>query len=336
MADVFCEFCGCNTEKNGLKQCPKCGNWIPEKDRFCPMCGWNTEKEPPLPPKPEKSPWRWLLPVLGAVILLVLAVLMLKKCSGETVGETVATDYETVEVNGVSFNMVHVQGGTFTMGATPEQDSDADDHEKPTHEVTLSDYYIGETEVTQELWQAVMGKSVTQIASENDWDTFGVGANYPMYYVSWDDCQEFITELNSLTGKTFRLPTEAEWEYAARGGNWTTSCKYSGSNSKGDVAWYDGNSGIFFCGHKTHPVKTKKPNELGIYDMSGNVCEWCQDRYGDYGSGSQTNPKGPQSGDLRVSRGGAWSSFATCCRVSYRGPGFHGDYYNGLRLVLVQ
>ncbi len=239
---------------------------------------------------------------------------------------------QTFTVNGVSFEMVKVEGGPFTMGATAEQGSDAYDDEKPTHQVTLSSYYIGKTEVTQKLWEAVMGKSVSQIACENVWYTYGVGSNYPMYYISWHDCQEFVTKLNELTGKNFRLPTEAEWEYAARGGNKSQGYKYSGSNTIDDVAWYTSNSGI-----TTHPVATKAPNELGIYDMSGSVFEWCSDRYGNYSSSAQTNPTGPDSGwPLRVHRGGCWGSYARDCRVSrrlYIGPA-HRDYFLGLRLAL--
>ena len=238
---------------------------------------------------------------------------------------------ETFTVNGVSFNMVKVAGGTFTMGATEEQGNDAKNDEKPAHEVTLSSYMIGETEVTQELWEAVMGKSLSQIASENGKETYGVGANYPMYYISWNDCQAFITKLNNLTGKNFRLPTEAEWEYAARGGNKSQGYKYSGSNTIYDVAWYDTNSA-----GTTHPVATKMPNELGLYDMSGSVWEWCSDWYGKYSSSSQSNPTGPNSGSYRVFRGGSWNYKARYCRVSFRNYSSPTNRFNylGLRLAL--
>ena len=264
---------------------------------------------------------------------------------------------QTFTVKGVEFTMVAVEGGTFTMGATPEQGKDVKSDEKPAHQVTLSSYYIGETEVTQALWEAVMGKTVSQIASEISrgtevtqalWKavmgntvsqiaseisrkTYGVGDNYPMYYISWDDCQEFIQKLNALTGKNFRLPTEAEWEYAARGGNKSRGYKYSGSNNIGDVAWYKDNSG-----KKTHPVKTKQANELGIYDMSGNVWEWCQDWYGKYSSNAQTNPTGPATASNRVSRGGSWGDGARYCRSLIRGGINPGDRDNtlGFRLVL--
>ena len=231
---------------------------------------------------------------------------------------------QTITVNGVPFTMIAVEGGTFQMGATSEQGGDADIDEKPVHSVTLSDYYIGETEVTQELWQAVMGSNPSN---------FSGFPQRPVEMVSWNDCQEFITQLNQLTGKNFRLPTEAEWEYAARGGDRSQGYKYSGSNTIGNVAWYGDNSNS-----QTHNVKTKSPNELGIYDMSGNVYEWCQDWYGSYSSGSQTNPTGPSSGYGRVYRGGGWFSYARGCRVSDRYYNNPGDAYYilGLRLCLSQ
>ena len=218
--------------------------------------------------------------------------------------EEVMSENRTFTVNGVSFTMVAVKGGTFTMGATSEQ-TGANPNESPTHLVTLSDYYIGETEVTQELWQAVMGSNPSK---------FTGNLQRPVEKVSWNDCQTFITKLNALTGETFSLPTEAEWEYAARGGNKAQGYLYSGSNTIGDVAWYTSNSS-----NTTHPVKTKQPNELGIYDMSGNVWEWCADRYGSYSSSAQTDPVGPSSGSDRVLRGGSWSLLiATNFRVAYR------------------
>ncbi len=210
---------------------------------------------------------------------------------------------KTFTVSGVSFTMKAVEGGTFTMGATSEQGSDAYSDEKPAHRVTLSSFMMGETEVTQALWQAVMGINPS---------TFK-GDNLPVEQVSWEDCQEFIRKLNEQTGQHFRLPTEAEWEYAARGGSKSNGYKFSGSNTIGDVAWYDGNSGS-----KTHPVKQKGVNELGLYDMSGNVWEWCQDWYGSYSSSAQSNPTGASSGFYRVYRGGSWLYDARFCRVSSR------------------
>jgi formylglycine-generating enzyme required for sulfatase activity len=207
---------------------------------------------------------------------------------------------ETITVNGVSFKMIRVEGGTFWMGSDEE---DAYDDEKPVHQVTLSTFSIGEAEVTQELWQAVMGTNPSHFK----------GPKHPVENVSWYDCQSFIRKLNSLMGRNFRLPTEAEWEYAARGGKKSKGYKYAGSNDIDEVAWYDDNSGS-----QMHDVATKRANELGLYDMSGNFWEWCQDWYSDYSSGSQTNPKGPSSGSRRVFRGGSWCSRARLCRVSYR------------------
>lgn len=217
---------------------------------------------------------------------------------------------QTFTVNGVKFTMVPVEGGTFTMGATSEQGSDVSDDEKPAHQVALSDYYIGQTEVTQALWEAVMGSNPSDFK----------GDNLPVESVSWDDCQVFIQNLNQLTGKQFRLPTEAEWEYAARGGRKSRGYKYAGGNDIGLVAWYCDNSG-----NKTHPVATKQANELGVYDMSGNVEEWCSDWYGDYQSSSQSDPQGPSSDSIRVRRGGSFYDNAGYCRVSRRSgdtPGY--------------
>ena len=256
------------------------------------------------------------------ILFIIAATMLLSGCKKYT--DFSAINFEDYfYVNGVSFEMVYVEGGTFVMGATSEQESDAYDNEKPVHSVTLSGYYIGKCEVTQELWEAVMGSNPSHFK----------GAQNPVESVSWNDCQNFIKKLNSLTGRTFRLPTEAEWEYAARGGNQSSHYKYSGSGNIGNVAWYDDNSGS-----KTHAVGTKSPNELGIYDMSGNVYEWCSDRYGGYYSaGAQTNPQGPSSGSYRVLRGGSWYYYARRCRVSHRGgsgpDNSSSDY--GLRLVLV-
>ncbi len=219
-------------------------------------------------------------------------------------------------------NMVYVQGGTFMMGATAEQVSEAWNGEKPAHQVTLSSFSIGRYEVTQEEWQAVMGSN----------PSYFKGSRKPVEQVSWNDCKSFISKLNSITGKNFRLPTEAEWEFASRGGIKSQGYKYSGSNNLNSVAWYADNSG-----NTTHDVGQKSPNELGIYDMSGNVWEWCQDWYAInyYSSSPQTNPMGPSSGSYRVGRGGCWSSNARNCRVSSRLnyiPDRRDDYL-GLRLA---
>ena len=228
---------------------------------------------------------------------------------------------ETFTVKGVSFDMVFVQGGTFTMGATEEQGSDADSNEKPAHQVTLSGYYIGKTEVTQELWKAVMGKNPSHFKKD---------LKCPVENVSWNDCQKFIDKLNRLTGKRFRLPTEAEWEYAARGGNRSRGYKYAGSDNLGSVAWYDGNSDAM-----KHIVGQKSPNELGLYDMSGNVREWCQDWHRSYSSAPETNPRG-NSDYFCGFRGGSCFDSATLCRVSsrYNTSPSSTDYDLGLRLAL--
>ena len=217
--------------------------------------------------------------------------------------------------------MVKVEAGSFNMGATPEMEN-PDDREKPVHRVTLTNnYYIGKYEVTQALWKIVMGSNPSNFK----------GDNLPIEKVSWNNCQKFISKLNKLTGKSFRLPSEAEWEYAARGGNKSRGYQYSGSNTIGDVAWYYGNSSSM-----THAVGTKQPNELGLYDMTGNVWEWCQDWFDSYSSSPQTNPTGAVSGSIRVYRGGGWYHSAGDCRTSFRlvgAPGFRSDGL-GLRLVL--
>ncbi len=235
-----------------------------------------------------------------------------------TGGDDIVTKTVTYEVDGVAFNMVSVEGGVFKMGS-----ESGNDDEKPVHEVKLKSFSIGQTEVTQELWETVMGTNPSK------WKSLKL----PVENVSWNDCQTFITKLNTLTGQQFRLPTEAEWEYAARGGSQSKGYTYSGSNSLDEVAWYSSNSGS-----KTHEVATKSPNELGIYDMTGNVWEWCQDWYGDnyYAWSVIINPTGPSSGSYRVYRGGSWSHYARYCRVPIRcsiTPDFR-NYDLGLRLAL--
>ena len=297
------------------------------------------ETQPQPQPKQSHTPvlekkrtyWAGLGVALSVIVVIVAIVFILNnysQCESPDrsieipVNEVWTNETKTFEANGVSFTMIPVEGGTFTMGATSEMTEPWDD-EKPTHQVTLSSYYIGETEVTQALWEAVMGSNPSEFK----------GGDLPVEQVFWDDCQTFISKLNALTGRRFRLPTEAEWEFAARGGNQSRHTQYSGSSSIDDVAWYLNNSD-----QKTCPVKTKQPNELGIYDMTGNVWEWCQDWYGSYSSYAQTNPTGTSSGSKRVCRGGGWSYISRYCRSSYRlgyAPG-DCDCELGLRLVLSQ
>ena len=299
-----------------------------------------------------KKYW-WMAAVVVAIVAGLLMILSQNGAgvSGDnslndsiTANGEYTPNVKTFYANGVPFEMVEVRGGTFRMGATSEQGNDADSDEKrvhivtlyllhlsdskgldsdekPVHSVTLSGYYIGKTEVTQALWKAVMGSNPSSFK----------GDNLPVGLVSWNDCQEFIRKLNALTGHNFRLPTEAEWEFACRGGNNSRGYKYSGSNYIDNVAWYWDNSG-----KKTHPVATKLPNELGIYDMSGNVMEWCSDWYGKYSSGAQTNPKGPYDGSHRVRRGGSLGSDAMACRSSlrYACDPSASNFGLGLRLAL--
>ena len=257
-------------------------------------------------------------------LITIVVSIMASSCDTESEEPDTPTvpefKYKTYTVNGVSFDMVSVVGGTFTMGATPEQGSEAESNEKPVHQVTLSDYMIGKTEVTQELWRAVMGYNPSYFKDYNS----------PVEQVSYRDCENFIEKLNSLTGLNFRLPTAAEWEYAARGGNKSKGYKYSGSNDIDRVAWYYDNTS------STRAVATKSPNELGLYDMSGNVWEWCSDSYGDYSSGPQTNPEGSSPSGFVVNRGGSWYDYARDCRVSGRNCDFPviSDDDLGLRLAL--
>lgn len=233
---------------------------------------------------------------------------------------------------GLNMKMVYVEGGSFRMGATPEQGSDADSDESPVHTVRLDSYYMAECEVTQAQWEKIMGTTIYQQRDKanTQWPMRGVGDKNPMYYVNWEEAQAFCRELSAMTGNTYLLPTEAQWEYAARGGNKSRNYKYSGSYAIDAVAWYDSNSGS-----ATHWVKQKRANELGLYDMSGNVWEWCSDWYGSYSSSEQSNPTGAGSGQRRVLRGGGWGSDAGYCRVSsrnYNTPSFRNNFY-GFRVV---
>ena len=226
-----------------------------------------------------------------------------------------------------SFVMKRIEGGSFNMGAYynlfkrngPNYDPFADYDESPVHEVALDSFYLAQFEVTETLYDAIMGYDTT------------LGSFKALSKLSWYDCQEIIKKLNTLTGRRFRLPTEAEWEFAARGGNKSKGFMYAGSDSIDEVAWYESNGE-----DKAHPVGEKKPNELGLYDMSGNLAEWCEDRYGDYSTDSQINPHGPLEGNYRVLRGGSWGFVPQRCRVSNRefaNPDSRSGCY-GLRLAL--
>ena len=295
----YCEYIPRVCSKQGCQS-----GWLPAASHFCPLCGSPVKGEENLRIKE----------IIERAIANVSA-------SEHSDYSSLSSDRNNIVLGNVSFKMIYVEGGSFLMGATAEQGRDAYRDEKPAHRVTLDDYYIGETVVTQALWKAVMGDNPSHFK----------GDNQSVENVSWEDCQGFLKQLNKMTGKTFRLPTEAEWEYAARGGRKSRGFKYAGSNNIDEVAWYDDNSE-----GRIHPVKQKAANELELYDMNGNVWEWCQDWYGSYSSSAQTNPTGPSSGSSRVVRGGSWSNLARGCRVAYRNycaPHFRFNDF-GFRLVL--
>ena len=258
--------------------------------------------------KPKKFPW--LLAGAGIVAVGVLAYfLLIKKKSTSPYSNGVLT------INGVRYELASIPAGTFQMGSNS---SEAYPNEKPVHTVQISKgFWMGKTEVTQGLWQAVMGSNPSY---------FKKGDTYPIENVSWDDCQAFITKLNQMVGgNPFRLPTEAEWEYACRAG--TTGDRYGNIDA---IAWYEGNS----VG-QTHLVGQKQLNSWGLYDMLGNVFEWCQDYFGTYTAGYQTDPSGPVSGSFRVNRGGCWDFGARYVRSAIRrgnGPGIR-DIILGFRLA---
>jgi formylglycine-generating enzyme required for sulfatase activity len=230
-------------------------------------------------------------------------------------------DFRTIRVGNSYFDMSFVKGGTFMMGSdAPKAQADV----QPVHEVTLSNYYIGQTEVTQHLWKAVMGDENNPSATK--------GNNLPVTNISWDEAQVFVERLSELTGMRFRLPTEAEWEYAARGGQKSKGYTYAGSDAIDEVAWYKENSN-----NQTHAVGQKQPNELGIYDMTGNVWEYCYDWHSQYTDQAQTNPMGATTGEKRVLRGGCYHYDSKNCtntnRHSYYTPD-NGGASTGLRIVL--
>lgn len=249
----------------------------------------------------------------------------LQKEDKETV-LSIKTDKEELHLKIVGrgfaeIEMVYVEGGEFEMGATAEQGDDAQDNERPVRTVKLDSYHIGKYEITQAQWKSVMGTEPSVFK----------GDNLPVEMVSWIEAQEFCKRLSEATGKKYTLPTEAQWEYAARGGNKSQHYKYAGSNDIDEVAWYENNSGRI-----THPVGTKKANELGIYDMSGNVYEWCSDWYGDYDENDTENPQGVADGAERVLRGGYWRYYTWGCRVSYRSHSTPDDQFAlGFRVACI-
>lgn len=275
------------------KQCLDYGKYIlPLDSRFCPSCG-----------KP------------------------LDNQIGENDNGNEANDILRFSINGIYFNMILVEHGSFTMGATSELEGVCPD-EMPAHKVTLTkDYYMGETQVTQALWEAIMGGNPSKFK----------GKERPVECVNWYDCQEFVKKLNrrlhsQLHGKSFRLPTEAEWEFAARGGNKSCGYQFSGSDDLDEVACYSDNEDDETC-----DVASFEPNELKIYDMNGNVYEWCLDWCGRYKRSAQRDPKGPSSGSCRVLRGGGWYFDSIMeYRLSYRGGGEPDEIFdtNGFRLTL--
>jgi len=325
-------------------KCPKCNSEISNDSVFCEQCGAKVEKKSVFNAK-----W-WVavaLLLFGMFALVVWQVLKSPKPEpalameqDTTLEETTVSDNKTDQtftVGNVTFKMIFVEGGTFQMGSNL-----GDDDQKPVHSVTVSDFYMGKFEVTQALWQEVMGTTIYQQRDKanTSWSVDGVGADYPMYYVNHTEAEEFCGRLNQrlrsqlLDGYSFALPTEAEWEYAARGGSKSNAYTYSGSNNMSDVGCY-----FSKVGQSTHTVGSKKANELGLYDMSGNVWEWCSDWYGSYGSSLQTDPRGPSSGLTRVLRaGGSFYDFERYSSVADRShddPSSRTTCY-GFRLALVR
>ncbi len=304
----------CNEEvKPHWKICPNCDyrpkrcsregchtGWLPEYAHFCPGCGSPVKGEESLNLKPAIEEF-------------------IRKRSNATSDFTSNDEAKqlTITFEGVEFDMIRVEAGSFTMGDDKEGDC-------PSHGVILTkDYLIGKTPVTQELWETLMGENPSEFK----------GGDHPVENISWEVCQRFIRKLNEMTGMRFRLPTEAEWEFAARGGNLSGDYEYAGSESVDDVAWYRDNSD-----GGTHPVLEKAPNELGIYDMSGNVWELCADWYDSdyYNISPQRNPSGPAKGSIHVARGGSWRNVAKFCRISCRFNYSHnfGNSRLGFRLAL--
>ena len=250
----------------------------------------------------------------------LLALGLLISCDPEKEDPSVDSDYTaksdyTETAFGLNMKMIYVKGGTFRMGATEEQGADAYNSEYPVRNIHLTGYHIGKYEVTQAQWKAVMGTSLREQRDKANpaWGIYGEGDSYPMNYVSWEEAREFCQKLSEATGKRYILPTEAQWEYAARGGNKSRHYKYAGSNDIDEVAWYKENGDNI-----SHPVGTKKANELGCYDMSGNVMEWCSDWATLYFENDTINPMGALNGSYRIHRGCSWNNDARLLRVSHR------------------
>ena len=316
---------------NETKQCPVCDNIVSIDASYCYQCGWGFSALYGMDGKFSKIYDNDQRKICQKNWESIGKIVLLKNDLQNTLQELKETKAKLkfAEENPklppfiqqIIDNLIYVEGGAYLMGATQEQEDECRDFEKPVHEVHLDNFYIGRTPVTQQQWEAVMGYNPSCFKGEK----------LPVEQVSWVDCHRFINRLNSLTGKKFRLPFEAEWEFAARGGIKSCGSKFSGGDTFDDVAWYKDNSDS-----RTHPVASKVPNELGIYDMSGNVWEWCQDWDGKYPSSLVTNPKGPTFGSYRLFRGGSWCSTPRDCRVSYRNsyaPTFTSNYL-GFRLAL--
>ena len=251
--------------------------------------------------------------IAAAIPLVALSlILMVVACDGKVERKTAEMDDVdfTFNVGGVPFDMIFVRGGTYTMGCTTTAQQQSDDTEKWANTFVIEDFYIGRYEVTQVQWMALLDTNPSRFK----------GDNLPVESVTWDMAQTFITALNTQTNRQFRLPTEAEWEYAARGGSKSRGYRYSGSDNIDEVAWYHGNTGGLFSGGSTRPVGTKAPNELGIYDMTGNVQEWIDDSYGDYMGRSKcpTPCSKPTPGTWRGERGCCWHSIERFCSVTDR------------------
>ena len=265
--------------------------------------------------------------IATSLAVILLCTLSVMRLSAQTNLRTISSD-TTIKGDKSECKMVLVKGGEFVQGAKKSVGKVSKNGENPSHKVFLNSYYIGQTEVTQGLWKAVMGSEVTLWGG---WGKHGRGDEYPVYHVKWTDVQQFIAKLNALTGLQFRLPTEAEWEFAARSRCEGRYANYAGGRSLDKVAWYQRNGE-----GKTHPVAQKQPNALGLYDMSGNVWEWCSDWYANYNVEAQVNPQGPAAGKTKVVRGGSYSSAPRYCSVLARDANVPGHMFDclGFRLAL--